>query len=369
MGELFPSDEVERGRRYHRPRYLSQLAEFVLSLALLAALAFTGIGDALLPDWPWWAQALVFPAVVLLVLQLAALPLVYWRGYAHERQWGLTTQTRGGWAVDVLKGFAVGAVLSTVLFLGFVALARATEHWVWLAAPLAGLAVVFLTFIAPVVLEPIFNRFEPLPDEALADDLRALSVRAGVPVRDVLVADASRRTTKSNAYVSGFGATRRVVVYDTLLRRAEPAELRAVLAHELAHRKHRDVLAFSVIAVVAAMLTVLLLRAVLGDDARDPRSFPLILFVLTLLQPPLVAVVAAISRRWEYRADRFALRVTRDLRALEAAFRGLVAANVADLEPPRLVYYLRYTHPTVPERLRALRAAATIELLQGQEAK
>jgi len=333
----------------------------------LSVLAFTGVGDALLPDWDWWAQALVYPMIVLGVLALAQLPVAYWR-YAHERRWELTTQTLRGWFVDRLKGFLVTVVIASALFFGLVALARATGAWPLIAAPIAAAVVVFLSFIAPVVLEPIFNKFQPLKDEDLADDLRALSVRAGVPVRDVLVADASRRTKKSNAYVSGFGATRRVVLFDNMLEHADPAELRAVLAHELAHRRHRDVLNLTLIAVAAAIGLVLLLWAVLGSDAGDPRSFPLILLVLVLLQPPLFALVATISRRWEYRADRFALLLTRDPAALERAFRGLVETNVADLDPPRLVYYLQYTHPTVPERLEALRRTATVEGLPGEEA-
>jgi STE24 endopeptidase len=368
VGELFPPDEVERGRRYHRPRYLSAVVDFVVSVAVLAVLAFTDVGDALLPDWDWWAQALVYPAVVLGVLALAQLPVAFWRGYLHERRWELTTQTPRGWAVDRLKAFLVTVVVATLLFFGFVCLARATDAWPLIAAPLAAAVVVFLSFVAPVVLEPIFNKFQPLRDQELAEDLRALSVQAGVPVRDVLVADASRRTKKANAYVSGFGATRRVVLFDTMLERSDPAELRSVVAHELAHRRHRDVLNLTLIGVLAAIGAVLLLWAVLGSDAADPRSFPLVLLVLELVQLPLFALVAAISRRWEYRADRFALLLTRDPGALERAFRGLAESNVADLDPPRLVYYLRYTHPTVPERLEALRRTATVEGLPGEEA-
>ena len=364
----FSSDDVERGRRYHRPRYLSMLAQFALAVAALSVLAFTGAGDALLPGWSWWAQALVYPAIVLGVLELLRLPLSFWRGHLHERRWELTTQGPGGWAVDALKGLAVSVVLTTGLYVGFVTLARATDAWPFVAAPLVAAVVLLLTFVAPVVLEPIFNKFEPLDDEELADDLRALSVAAGVPVRDVLVADASRRTKKSNAYVSGFGATRRVVVFDTLLERARPEELRAVLAHELAHRRHRDVLWLSLIFVALAVGAVFLLWAVLGEEARDPRSFALVLLVLTLAQPALFAVVAAIARRWEYRADRFALHVTRDLGALEGAFQSLATSNVADLDPPRVVYYLTYTHPTVPERLEALREEARLEGIREEAA-
>ena len=361
----FSREQIERGRSYHRPRYLTELADFALGVGMLALLAFTGLGDELLPGWSWWAQALVYPAIVLGLVALVRLPIAHWRDYVREHRWGLSTQSLWGWLADVAKGFAVSVLLATILLFGLVALARWSDTWPLVAAPLAAGFVVFFTFVAPVVLEPIFNRFRPLEDQELAADLRALSERAGVPVRDVLVADASRRTTKSNAYVSGFGATRRVVLYDTLLEKAKPAELRAVLAHELAHRKHRDVATFSAIFVAAALGLVALLWAILGEDARDPRSVPLMLLVVTLATPLVFAALAAIARRWEYRADRFALAVTRDLGALESTFTGLVEANVADLDPPWVVYYLKYTHPTVPERLDALRRTARDE---GMEA-
>jgi STE24 endopeptidase len=353
----FSPETVERGRRYHRPRYLSQLAEFLAVVAALVLLAFTGVGDALLPEVRWWVQALVYPTIVLGALELVQLPFGYWRGYMHEHRWQLSTQTRRAWFVDRAKGFAISAGIATILFFGFVAITRSIDAWVLVVAPLAALAIVFLMFIAPVVLEPVFNKFEPLRDEELANDLRTVAERAGVPVRDVLIADASRRTTKQNAYVSGFGATRRIVIFDTLLGAADRSELRAVLAHELAHRRHRDVLNFTLIAVAIAVGLVVLLWAIL-DAPGDPRNMPAILLVLTLAQPLLLPLLAAISRRWEYRADRFALRTTRDRDGLEQAFRRLVEANVSDLDPPRIVYWLRYSHPTVPERIAALRETA-----------
>ncbi|HJV29982.1 MAG TPA: hypothetical protein VJ645_05650, partial [Gaiellaceae bacterium] len=197
----FSREQIERGRSYHRPRYLTELADFVLSVGLLALLAFTGVGDALLPGWSWWAQALVYPTIVLGLLTLVRLPIAHWRDYVREHRWELSTQSLGGWLADVVKGFAVSALLATILLFGLVALARWTDAWPLVAAPLAAAFVVFFTFVAPVVLEPIFNRFKPLENDELASDLRALSERAGVPIRDVLVTDASRRTTKSNAYV------------------------------------------------------------------------------------------------------------------------------------------------------------------------
>src|SRR5881398_652123 len=173
------------------------------------------------------------------------MPLSLWRGWWRERSWGFSTQGIGAWFGDRLKALAVSVVLGA---------------GAWAAAVALALAVLLLSLVAPVVLEPLFNRFRPLEDETLAASVRLLSQRAGVPVREVLVADASRRTTKVNAYVSGIGRTRRVVVFDTLLAMAgsaageagdarpedrgaegaavdDPAAVEVVVAHELGHRR------------------------------------------------------------------------------------------------------------------------------------
>jgi STE24 endopeptidase len=173
-----------------------------------------------------------------------------------------------------------------------------------------------------------------------------------VPVRDVLVADASRRTLKHNAYVSGIGRTRRVVLFDTMLAEAARAELEFVVAHELGHRRHRDVVKGTLIAMAGAAVAVL----VAWPLDPTPRRIPLLLLVWGALELASLPVATAFSRRLERRADSFALELTHDPAALEAAFRRLAKANLADLDPPPLVYSLLFTHPTPAERI----AAATV---------
>jgi STE24 endopeptidase len=258
----------------------------------------------------------------------------------------------------------VGATLTSGVLAGLLAVARALpEAWPVVAALGAAVVVLFLSFIAPVVLEPIFNRFEPLADRSMSDEIRALAERAGVPVRDVLVADASRRTRKENAYVSGLGKTRRVVVYDTLLSRAEPAEIRVVAAHELGHRRMRHVTLSTVIGMVGAIGVVLLVWGLLEVDPihratgasapGDPRVTPFILLVVGAAQILVMPAGAALSRRWEWAADRFSLDVVGDLDAFEESFRALAISNLLDLDPPRAVYLFTFTHPTPPERIAA----------------
>ncbi|HEY6030423.1 MAG TPA: M48 family metalloprotease, partial [Gaiellaceae bacterium] len=209
-----------------------------------------------------------------------------------------------------------------------------------------------LSFVAPVVLEPIFNRFRPLEDEQLAAELRELSVRAGVPVRDVLVADASRRTNRHNAYVSGLGRTRRVVVWDTLLRAADPRRIALVVAHELGHRRHRHVAALTLLGMLGAAAFVVVLWA-LPLDVADPRRVPRILFLAAVLELATLPFGSALSRRLERTADRFSLELTGDRETYVQAFRELALANLSDLDPPRVLYLALFSHPTAPERIAA----------------
>jgi STE24 endopeptidase len=354
----FTPEEVERARRYHRPLYAALGADALLAAAVLLVLATGPAGDAVyrpLHGIPWAPRTIAFAALVALIGDLVRLPLSFWSGYAHERRWGFSTQTVGGWLADRAKSAAVGIVLSGAALLGLVGLAHALPgSWPVPAAAGAALLVLLLSFVAPVVLEPIFNRFEPLADEELAADLRALAERAGVPVREVLVADASRRTTKSNAYVSGIGRTRRVVLYDTLLREAGPAEVRLVVAHELGHRREQHVSKGTLLLMGGAVAGVAGVWAALGTGAGDPRNLPWVLLVGLGLELAGMPLLATVLRRWERTADRLALELTRDPAAFASAIRSLAVSNLSDLDPPRPLYLILFTHPTPPERLAAV---------------
>ena len=370
--EVFGAEQVERARRYHRPIYLVRVLGIALGLLVLGLLSFTAAGDALyglVDDRPWWVAALVFPALVVAVDSLPHTPLAFWRGYLHERRWGFSTQTARAWALDRLKGLAIGIVLTALPLFALIASVRAFPSW-WPLVAACGAAVFVLVvgFLAPVVLEPVFNRFDPLSDERLASELRELADRAGVPVKDVLVADASRRTRKHNAYVSGLGKTRRVVLWDTLLERGEPGEIRLVVAHELGHRRYRHVArwtAFSMVSVAAFVVLLwvvlqwdALLSAIDADGPGDPRIVPFVLFLGAVLDRAFQPFALAISRRWERDCDRFSLDLTGDAEAFERTHHLLALENLGDLAPPRAAYLYFASHPTAPERVAAGRAWA-----------
>jgi STE24 endopeptidase len=366
--ELFAREEIERARRYHGPLYRALVADLLLELGVLLAIVFGPPGDWLsgATGGPWWARTLELAALVAGVGTLVRLPLSAWRGWLYERRWGFSTETLRGWLWDRVKGLVVGVALSGFALVALVGTARAWPAW-WpaLAAPGAAALALVLSLLGPLVFERLFNRFWRLPDAALAAELRELSERAGVPVRTLLVSDASRRTRKHNAYVSGLGPTRRLVVFDTLLEDAPPGELRGVVAHELGHRRYRHLAAGTLLAMSGAAAAVLILWGLLAWQALvsaagasgpgDPRVVPLVLLLFWLLELAALPFDAWLSRRWERAADRFALELTGDGEALEQMYRRLALANLADLDPPRLLYRLLFTHPTPPERVAAAR--------------
>jgi Zn-dependent protease with chaperone function len=349
----FASVEIERASRYHRPLYVALVIDTAVGLAALAALTAVDLPLA------WWLEVLVAPALVVAVLFVVRLPLAWWR-FGHERAWGFSTQTTRAWWADRARSLAVGAVMTVVPVGGLLALAHLDpDGWVWPAAAIAAAIALFVSFVAPVALEPVFNRFSPVTGET-ADRLRALAERAEVPVRDVLVADASRRTTKVNAYVSGIGRTRRVVVWDTLLS-APRDELEVVVAHELGHRRMRHVSRGTALAMLGAALFVVVLRLVRPHP--QPHDAALVLLLGALIELVTLPFGSALARRWERAADRFSLRLTDDGGAFARVHRRLALANLSDLNPPKWLYYALFTHPTPPERL----ADAAMALDRRQE--
>ncbi|MGZ4616105.1 MAG: M48 family metalloprotease [Actinomycetes bacterium] len=270
-----------------------------------------------------------------------------------------------------MKGYGVGLAVTLLMLFGIVGLARWSPQWWWaFGAVLGALLVVVVSFAYPVVVEPVFNKFTPLPHGELRTSLLQMADRDGVPAKDVLVADASRRTNALNAYVSGFGATRRIVVYDTLLDKATPQEIRLIVAHELGHAKARDVLwgtlvgALGVAAVVCLLALLLrwpwLLSRAGVTGAGDARSVALLLALAALLAFVTMPAQALVSRRIEARADVHALDLTRAPSEFAAMQRRLAITNLSDVDPPPLVFGLFSTHPTSPQRIAIARTWAKL---------
>jgi STE24 endopeptidase len=370
---LFSEEQVSRARRYHRPLYAAAIVRLILDLGVLALIVFSAFGNRLFAafaGWPWWAGVVALTALVVGVRRLVGLPISFWAGFSRERSWGLSTQDLAGWVIDLAKGFAVVLVLALTGLTALVGSARLfPSAWPLVAAAAGAAMVLMLAFAAPVLIEPLFNRFTRLENVELAAQLQAVARRAEVPVTEVLVADASRRTRKANAYVSGLGPTRRLVLYDTLLKQASPRELSLVLAHELGHRRAHHLITGTLLGMagVAAFVIVLWallrvpgLRAAIGapGGATDPPVVPFVLLLAAILELLGMPLGAALSRRWEREADRFSLELTRDLDSFETTHRSLATANLSDLDPPRPIYLLFFSHPTPVERIESARRLA-----------
>jgi STE24 endopeptidase len=361
----FTDAEVARARGLRDPLRVLSVLGAALSLVIALVLGLTPVGAAIVEGVSFGRgpvlQTLVGVPALLLIGSALTLPLVV-RAEQQLRESGLSTRTWGGFASDQLKAFGLQAVMVTAALGGLFWLVRvAPRWWPFVAAAAAVVLVLVLSALFPLVVEPLFNKFEPLPAGDQRDRLLAVADEAGVRVNDVLVADASRRTSGLNAYVSGIGPTRRIVVYDNLLQVAPPEQVESVVAHELGHAARRDVLVGSALGALGAAAVVLVVGLVLtsgGWVARagaagpgDPRVAGLILAVVAVATAIAAPASAAISRQVEARADEFALETTRDPAAFVSMQRTLALSNLADPDPPRWAVWWRGTHPTTGERM------------------
>jgi STE24 endopeptidase len=347
----FEAADVARARSYGRGQLALGAAGTAAELALLVVLVRRdrrrGGGDP-----PTLAAAAARGGALSAGLALAALPssaLTRRRALAA----GLATQSWRGWAGDVVRSTALAAAFAAVGGVVIAALMRrfGARWWAPAAAGGAGLALV-VTVAGPLLLEPIFNEFTPLPDGELRREVLALAERAGVRVGGVYEVDASRRTRAANAYVSGLGATRRVVLFDTLLESLTAAEARTVVAHELAHVRYRDVprlLAFAgAVAPAAARAVARLAERLEGRGSPGLASLAL---ASGAVSAPLAVVARQLSRAVERRADAFALELTGDPQAFIAFERRITRQNLADPDPPGWLWRLLGTHPPIVERI------------------
>ncbi|MDP9376123.1 MAG: M48 family metalloprotease [Actinomycetota bacterium] len=295
-------------------------------------------------------------AGISLALGAATLPV---RVIAREasKDVGLVTQGWADYAADVVKGELVGAAMAGVGgALVVVVIRRFGRRW-WIAgsAVIVGYGIV-LTYLAPIVIEPLFNEFKPLPRGDLRSDVLSLASRAGVEVGEVYEVDASRRTTASNAYVAGLGQTKRVVLYDNLLRDFKPAEVRLIVAHELAHVRYRDVpqglLYLALVAPMAMFATALAAERLTPRRAATPAaSLPAIALSAMVLTVSVGFISNQLSRAVEKRADFYALGLVPEPDVMIAMQQRLVRSNVSDPDPPALVRLLLATHPPAIERI------------------
>lgn len=350
--DYFSPSQLERAADFRDPQRVLGLIGLGLSGVTLALIAFrpprrlAGVRPVL--------GAAAAGGGIALVLVAVNLPLDAIR---HDRavDVGLSTQDWGPWLGDVAKSAGIGALFAAGgAALGVALWRRFGRRW-WIPASGAVVAVgALMLYASPLLIDPLFNKFDELPEGKLRADVLELAQRADVDVGHVYRVDASRRTTGANAYVTGLGHTKRVVLYDNLIEDFTPAEVRSVVAHELGHVHYDDVprgLLYLALITPFGMLLVQRLTERLAPGARGADLVPALAFAIAIVAFAGQIAGNYVSRGVEGRADAFALRLTQDPRAFIDLEKRLAVQNVADPDPPMLLQDLFGTHPTTVERL------------------
>ncbi len=375
LSAYFSPQQIARSEQFHDAGKWPAWLSLGVGVAVPVLLGCTRLGRLLvtavrarLHSWP--AQVAALGAAVVVLQRLATLPLSAW-SHSVAVSYGLSTQSWGPWTLDVAKAAGISAAIIVVALLALVGLARRFPFTWFVPAGLAAAALVVLgSFAYPIVIEPVFSSFKPMPAGPLRSRLIALAARDSVGVDDVLVADASRRTTALNAYVSGFGASRRIVVYDTLLASSTDDEVAVVVAHELGHAAHDDVLVGTVEGAVGAGLAVSTLFLLLDRSwvrrstgawgAGDPAVVPTVLALLTVGVFAATPVENLVSRHIEARADASALDLTHNPGAFISVQQQLAVRNLAHLQPNPVLEFWFSNHPDALDRIEMARQWAQL---------
>jgi STE24 endopeptidase len=352
----FSATQIEKAEDFRSGQLWLLGAQTALELGLLVLIVARPPRILLRPRRRQVLAGAAAAAALSVSISVLTLPV---RAIARERakDVGLVTQDWVGYAGDVVKSTAIGAVLAAaggaLLVFGMRRFRRG--WWAPAAAVVVGFGVV-TTYLTPIVLDPLFNKFTRLPDGPTRSAVFEMAREAGVDVGQVYVMDASRRTTAANAYVTGIGRTKRVVIYDNLLEKFSRDEVRLVLAHELGHVHYRDVprgLLYLLIVAPFGMLAVARLgeRMAPRDSLGTAAAVPAVVLAVAIMAPAITTISNQLSRGVEQRADQFSLEIAPEPRAFIGFQKRIAATNVSDPDPPPLVRFLLGTHPSTMQRI------------------
>ena len=363
---------------YEDAKYRLWIPSSILETILSLYLVFCGFYPALIERIWTWTDNPFFAALLFLVLggipgALLSIPFALYSEFGIEKHFGFSNMTIRMWIADEIKGFFVNLLILTPLLLAMIALFKYTAGWWWLL-----LGCVYLVFslgisiIYPIFIAPIFNKFTPLEDGELKSRLEELLKKCGFKASGLFVMDASRRSGHSNAYFTGFGKSKRVVLYDTLIEQLTIDEIEAVLGHELGHYKHHHILkkmlfmipaVFASLFVISLLINLPLLYKGFGFVSGEVVPYQMMfigIFLLSLVFGDwgilLSPIMNSLSRHDEFQADAFAKEICGTGEPLCTALIKLNKENLSEIQVPKIYSVFNYSHPPLLERIKALRA-------------
>lgn len=361
--DFFEPDQLAELRAYIRPKkkvgLVAKVVTTVVDLVLIFALDLGPEIAGWVGGAPWPVRLIVVLGVFALVSDILTLPVSWWQTMVHDKRHGMSNQSAGLWVADQLKSLLLGMVLIGVLFVPIFWAIRTFDTW-WLVGGLLFLAVaIVMNFVYPVLIMPRFNKFTPMPASELRTRIEEIAALAETPIEGVYTMDGSKRSRRGNAFVAGFGPTKRVVVYDTML--SFPLEQIAnVVAHEIGHYRLNHIPKRFPFAGLQMLITLAVVQVIAGNDTvlgwagvdslGDPAAAPMFMIAFGIPSAVLGVTSAWLSRRDEREADLEALELLGDPTSFVAMWPSMVELNKADLEPGPWEK-LNASHPEVAERM------------------
>jgi len=363
--EIHPFLDEEKqvkAKTYENEKRKIGIVGSLLSLVFILLFYFSGLSDYLANiNLSFIYVFLIYVTIFLVLSTIIGLPLGYYSSYVHEHKWGFSNYTNKTWLLDQLKSFAVSLILLPILLgLFFWVLWKFPDTWWLVAATVTTLVSIIFVTLFPVVILPIFNKYDPIEDEKLTNQLSDILHKAGLKPSGFFRQDMSRQTKKENAFLAGMGKTRRVVIADNLLENMSLSEIKSVIAHEVGHYHFSHLPKNILIGTIQQLIIFYLLNIImkilypefLTSNTNNLSLFPMFSLIMSLLSSLLFGPLNnMISRYFERQADRTSLELYPDKDSFQKAMAGLANRNLSNAYPEWWVKLLYYSHPPIGERL------------------
>ena len=363
--EIHPFLDKEKqvkAKTYENEKRKISIVGSLLSLIFILLFYFSGLSHYLANiNLSFIYVFLIYITLFHLISTIIGLPLGYYSSYVHEHKWGFSNYTNKTWIVDQLKSFAVSLILLPILLgLFFWVLWKFPETWWLVAATITTLVSIVFVTLFPVVILPIFNKYDTIKDEELTSQLSEILHKAGLQSSGFFRQDMSRQTKKENAFLAGMGKTRRVVIADNLLEHMNLSEIKSVIAHEVGHYRYSHLPKNILIGTIQQLIIFYLLNIImktlypefLTSNINNLTLFPMFSLIMSLLSSLLFGPLNnMISRYFERQADRASLELYPDKNSFQKAMAGLANRNLSNAYPEWWVKLLYYSHPPIGERL------------------